>query len=194
MENIKNKERDFYKLEKYTIWYYDRFSPSLKKLEEKISEKCDDEKIIKQVLKSISPLLREQEILRHLMTEMLKKGKNQKWIIVKLLAKWFKKDDIDKIFFELEKDEWLKNSEESYLKTKIAYKSQTKSINAIMQSLIISWVDRTKALKAISWLENSKESVEKNIGILKWKWFSKQEIIEKMMRKWFKYRDFKELI
>jgi len=127
----------------------------------------------------------------------IKKGKNLNYIKSKLIEKKFLKEDIENI---LEND--FHKSDSSLLKKENIekkinnYLEKWKSINYIKSKLIERDLDKNLVNTVIERLEisdNEKTNLEKEFEKLKWK-YERNKIIEKLLRKGFKYVDIKDIV
>ncbi len=150
----------------YAIWYYLKYYPSPKKLEEKLISKFwpESEKwkiygwisieeinyILKEKMQSI---IQEEEVIHSKIRLLIQKWKSKKYIKQKLFER---REDMDKAIMILETyfENWEKENIE-------------RELNKILSKL---WID--------SW----------NIDFEQ-----KNKVIQKLLLKWFDYREIKEL-
>lgn len=187
---------DFDRLKNYALWYYFRYFPSTNRLKEKLLEKSLDEELSQKVLKNISWLINEKQVIWDKIRLYLMRNKNLKYIKQKLLEKKFDKELINEI---LEKDfleEWKSLLNRKSLEIKIEnYKNAWKSVNYIKQKLIERAEDRElveNILESVfeNWEEmNIKKEAEKLL-----KKYDKPKTIQKLIQKWFRYDDVKNIL
>lgn len=188
--NYNNEET----LKNYALWYYLKYYPSIWKLIKKLKEKTQNNELIAEVLEIIKENLNEEYLLETKIQELLDKGKTSQFIINKLSEKLFQKNDIEKILAN--KNEWENIKSYKYIEEKIISKSKTKSIKSIKYNLIRSWFNSETIEKLITEnnIVDSQEKILKYINNFKEKWLDKNQLISKMIQKWYKYWDYKELI
>lgn len=181
-------------LKNYALWYYLKYYPSIWKLIKKLKEKTQNNELIAEVLEIIKENLNEEYLLETKIQELLDKGKTSQFIINKLSEKLFQKNDIEKILTNKNECENIKSYK--YIEEKIISKSKTKSIKSIKYNLIKSWFNSETIEKLITEnnIVDSQEKIFKDINKLKEKWLDKKQVISKMMQKWYKYWDYKELL
>lgn len=187
---------NFESLKNYALWYYFKYFPSSKKLQEKLLEKSNDKDLSDKVFKNISHLINEKQVLWDKIRVFLLKNKNLKYIKWKLLEKWFEKYLVEEILKNdfLEEGKSLLNSKSLYIKIE-NYKNKWKSINYIRQKLIERNEDRKLVENIIKeifekWEElNIKKEAEKLL-----KKYDKQKVIQKLIAKWFRYDDVRKII
>lgn len=181
-------------LKNYALWYYLKYYPSIWKLIKKLKEKTQNNELIAEVLEIIKENLNEEYLLETKIQELLDKGKTSQFIINKLSEKLFQKNDIEKILTNKNECENIKSYK--YIEEKIISKSKTKSIKSIKYNLIKSWFNSETIEKLITEnnIVDSQEKIFKDINKLKEKWLDKKQVISKMIQKWYKYWDYKELL
>ncbi len=181
---------EFEYLKNYAINYYLRYYPSKKKLEEKLMKKSKDDMIlVKKVLNDLNSFIIENQVIEAKIRYYIQKNKNLAYIKSKLFEKWFKKEDYEKILqenFDLEKSFLDKD----YLRRKILnYREKNKSKKYIFSKLCERGEDKENILnilEEIFWDDWELEILKKEFEKLKWKYENKK-IIEKLLRKWFRY-------
>jgi SOS response regulatory protein OraA/RecX len=98
-----NQER----LRNYALWYYFKYFPSIKKLNQKLLEKSLDAELTKKVFESIKHLCEEKRVMEDKIRLYLLRNKNARYIKTQLISKGFEKEMIDdflqKEFFDDEK-------------------------------------------------------------------------------------------
>jgi len=72
-------------LKNYALWYYFKYFPSLKKLQSKLMEKLPDEEICEKVMKNISHLINEKQVIGDKIRLYLMRNKNLNYIKSKLI-------------------------------------------------------------------------------------------------------------
>jgi len=76
-------------LQRYGEWYYTRYFPSKILLREKIIIKCPDIEMVNQVMRALSPLFIEKNIVESRVHEYISQGKTPYYIRQKLRQKKF---------------------------------------------------------------------------------------------------------
>ena len=188
---------DFDGLKEYALWYYFRYFPSNKKLENKLLEKSNyREDLVDSILNDIDPLLKEDEIIKDKIKNYVLRNKNLSYIREKLLEKFFPKDKVE-LFLNSELD--LSRSilnRESVIKKIENYKHKGKSIVYIKQKLVERYEDKVlidSCIEDVFWEFWDIESLKIEFERLKGK-FENKKIIEKLLRKGFSYVDIKKVI
>jgi len=184
------------RLKDYALWYYFRYFPSNKRLENKLLEKTEKNRVlVDEVFKEISHLLQEEEIVRSKIKNYLFKNKNLFYIKQKLREKLFDKDLVENILNNEFITEGKSILDPFSVKKKINnYKIKGKSINYIKQKLIERNEDRELVNSCINEVFNNNDELENlKKEYEKIKSNSTQKIIEKLLRKWFKYSDIKKV-
>lgn len=194
---MKNKPYNFQRLKDYCLWYYFRYFPSNKRLENKLLEKSNwDKELVNKVISEIKHLLEEENIIRSKIKNYLFRNKNLKYIKQKLYEKLFQKVFIEEILQNEYIEEGKSLLSENFVERKILfYKNKGKSRNYISNKLIERKEDIQIVEKALEnvFIDWDKENLE--IEYLKIKnSFKEQKVIEKLLRKWFIYNDIKEVI
>lgn len=183
---------DYNKLRDYGIWYYLRYYPSSSRLYEKLSSKTNDKELLDRVYENIKPMIDDEIVIRSKIKSYIKKWKNLNYIRSKLYLARFDKDLVEDIL----RDDFL-DSGESILdieKTRskiLNYKSKHKSINYIRSKLIENREDIEFIDNLISelLLDGDSSSIEYEIKKLDSISSSRDEIIKKLLQKWFIYSD-----
>lgn len=194
---------DFQTLKNYGYHYYLAYIPSIKKLEEKLKEKCWDEERVKKVLEDLTTHVDEEKNIHNYIRYYKEKNKNISYIRQKLTQKKFQKDDIQRTLQEDIESKWESILNAEYIKKKISdLKEKGKSKNAIRQKLIERKEDREvveQSLEAIFW-EDEIVSLNTTLKkLLKWreteklKKEEKGKIIQKLLMRWFEYDEIKRL-
>jgi len=101
------KTYNYERLRNYALWYYFKYFPSVKKLNQKMMEKSLDSELTKKVYDSIKHLCEEQRVLEDKIRLYLLRNKNARYIKTQLISKGFEHDMIEnflqKEFFDEEK-------------------------------------------------------------------------------------------
>ena len=186
-------------LKDYALWYYFRYYPSNKRLEQKLLEKSDNTELTKTVIDSIFHLLLEDKILPAKIDNYIYRNKNYRYIEQKMREKLF---PMDKVWEYLEKyrSSWESLLKDDFLERKIKiFKQKGKSNTYIMNKLWETKLDREKLEKMLDWYSDNdalKKELEKivsrstKINLESYEW--KQKVVEKLIRKGFKYGDVKK--
>ncbi|MDD3646408.1 MAG: RecX family transcriptional regulator [Candidatus Gracilibacteria bacterium] len=193
----------------YAIWYYLRYYPSIKKLENKLKQKfgpdskkgkiyggINDEEINYILEEKLKNIIQEKEVLRSKIKSYIAKNKNLNYIKQKLREKLFSNEMID----ELLQDEFLSEGESlltrDYIRKQInLYKSKGKSRLYIKQKLIERDEDKilVESLLKEAFLDGELEQINFEYEKLNGK-YEKNKVIEKLLRKGFSYNDIKKII
>lgn len=194
-----NKEviTTFTRLKDYSLWYYFKYLPSIKKLENKLLEKTmQNRELVEEVFEDIKHLFQEEQIIESKVKVYLFRNKNLSYIKGKLREKLFDKELVNKIL-EQNITEWESLFSESYLLKKIEnYKQKWKTKKYIFQKLVDRNEDKEiveKCLEKVFWEEWENEILKQEFEKLKWKYENKK-IIEKFLRKGFEYSEIKKII
>ena len=186
------------RLKDYALWYYFRFFPSNRKLEQKLLEKTElNRELVDSIIDNIKHLFTEDDIIRSNIKNLIFRNKNLNYIRLNLMKKQFPKERINEI---LANEFW---SEEksildpfSLMKKIENYKNKGKSIQYIKNQLIERKLDRESvdnALLEVYWVDWDNENLIREYNKLEWK-YDKQKIIEKLLRKWFFYGEIKNIL
>lgn len=188
----------------YALNYYLRYYPSQKKLKEKLLKKSwEDEKLVSEVIDSMENIIVEKQVIESKIRLYIARNKNLSYIKSKLFEKWFEKNEYEEILkSNYNLDETLLDKE--YLKRKIIdYKDKWKSKKYIFWQLYERNEDKELIIEALdeiyqdeSELENIKLEYNKiiNLNPELVLGFKKNKIIEKLLRKGFKYDDIKNIV
>jgi len=190
------------RLKDYALWYYFRYYPSNGRLLQKLREKWTDEDAQK-IFSEIENLLQEDEIIKAKIDNYIFRNKNYRYIRQKMREKFF---PLDKTEAYLEK--YLNSGQsildESFLRKKIEnYAAKGKSRYYIFQTLWETKLDREKLAILLeeyfpNWeSENIRREYDKIISskpelLSSREW--KQKITQKLISKWFKYDEIKNII
>lgn len=184
-------------LKNYAIFYYLKYFPSIKKLEEKLWEKSWwDKNLISQIIESLKSIVDEKTNIENRIKYMLDRHKNLNYIKQNLMQKKFDKafvEEILKVFFLREGESLLG---ENYLRKKITqFKEKGKSKNYIKMKLIEREEDKELVCSLLEEIfeEGEEDIIKEEYEKLKWK-FEKKKIIEKLLRKGFFYEDVKKIV
>lgn len=181
----------------YALNYYLRYYPSKKRFREKLMKKSlDDVDLVNKVIDSMSTIIVEKQVIESKIRLYIARNKNLSYIKSKLYEKWFEKDQFEKILEDnYNLDETLLDRE--YLKRKILdYKSKGKSKNYIFSRLFWRKEDKNLINEVIMEVyndEDEKDNITLEYDKLKWKYIN-NKIIEKLVRKGFRYEDIKNVI
>ncbi len=184
-------------LKNYAIFYYLKYFPSIKKLEEKLWEKSWwDKNLISQIIENLKSIIDEKANIENRIRYMLDRHKNLNYIRQNLSQKKFDKALVDEIL----KRNFLKDGESlldtEYIRRKIiSYKEKGKSKNYIKSKLIEREEDKKEVLTILDEIFSSweEELIGNEYEKLKGK-FEKQKIIEKLLRKGFLYDEVKRIM
>ena len=187
----------------YALWYYFRYYPSNARLLQKLTEKGSEEDTQK-VFQSISHLLQEEQIIASKVDNYIFRNKNYRYIRQKMWEKLFESEKVESYL-----EEYTTSGKslltEDFLRRKIEILiSKGKSQRYISTKLWETPEDREKLgpllneyFKDWEW-ENIKKEYEKiifrNPKLLQSWYEKKQKIIQKLIAKWFHYREIKNLI
>lgn len=125
--------------------------------------------------------------------------KTEKELTIHLFKKWFMSSEVDATIKKL-KELWYINDEnfvQSYINSEISNK--WKPTIVIKQKLIQKWIDsnlidkliRTNTQDIQEWIY---KKIKKEMQDYKRKWIDWFDIIQKIMRKWYKLEDIKTVI
>lgn len=180
-------------LKNYAIWYYKSFSPSINKLKSKLKEKNSNDEIINWIITEISDILNEEYILSLKINTFLEKWKDDKYILFNLKKKLFKENEILNAIDKLKSENTYSCD---YLKNKIISSKAKKSIKSIKINLLKSWYSKTQIDEIIenSNIYDEADDIRKHIDKYNLKWLDKKSIINKLLQKWYFYKDFKDLL
>lgn len=187
---------NFERLKNYALWYYFKYFPSSKKLQEKLFEKSKDEEMSKKVFESIKYLIQEKQVIWDKIRLYLLRNKNFNYIKFNLIKKWFEKEMVLDIFQNDFLEEWKSLLNTKSLCIKIEnYKNAWKSINYIRQKLIERSEDREVVESIIkevfeNWEELSiKREAEKLL-----KKYDKVKVVQKLVGKGFRYEEVRRVL
>ena len=86
------------RLKDYALWYYFRYFPSNKKLEQKLLEKTEQNReLTESVLNDIKHLFTEDDIIRSQIKNYIFRNKNLNYIRLNLMKKQFQKERVNEI-------------------------------------------------------------------------------------------------
>lgn len=187
-------------LRDYALWYYFRYYPSNKRIENKLFEKSKDKGLVDTVILSISHLFQEDQILAAKIDNYIYRNKNYRYIENKMREKLFPSEKVQ-VYLEKYRNSWESLLQEDFLRRKIRnFKQKGKSHTYIMNKLWETKLDREKLDSILSEFTDD-DSLEKEFNKIKlnsktdlstFKW--KQKVVEKLIRKWFQYGDIKKVI
>lgn len=181
----------------YALNYYLRYYPSRKKFKEKLLNKSWwDEKLVWEVVESMDNIIVEKQVIESKIRLYIARNKNLNYIKSKLFEKWFEKEQYEEILTNnYNLDETL--LQRDYIVRKVLdYKSKWKSKKYIYWQLF--WRNEDKelimgVLDEVYQDENELMSIVKEYKKIKWK-YDRKKIIEKLLRKGFKYKDVKNVV
>lgn len=188
-------------LRDYALWYYFRYYPSNKRLEQKLLEKSDNIELTKTVIDSIFHLLLEDKILPAKIDNYIYRNKNYRYIEQKMREKLFPMEKVTE-YLEKYRSSWESLLKDDFLERKIKiFKQKGKSNTYIINKFWETKLDREKLEKMLEWYwddEALKKELDKilsrstKVNLESYEW--KQKVVEKLIRKGFKYGDIKKLL
>ncbi len=191
------------RLHDYALWYYFRYYPSNARLVQKLKKKGSEEDAQK-IFNNIEHLLQEDEIIKAKIDNYIFRNKNYSYIRQKMREKLFPNERVER-YLEQYIRSWKSLLTEDFLKRKIeSFIAKGKSRQYIFQKLWESSEDK-EILKSLldeyfkNWEgENIKREYEKIISrnpkfLDSW-YIWKQKITQKLLSKWFKYDEVKQII
>jgi len=118
---------------------------------------------------------------------------------VKLLQKWYDEYDVDQTIAFL-KTKWYiddKNFTECYISSEVVKK--WKPLFLIQKKLYQKWVDKEIINKIVEKLKDDADDwianrIRKEISVYKKRWVDGFDIIQKLLRKWYRLEDVKKVI
>lgn len=181
----------------YALNYYLRYYPSIKKFREKLLKKSGwDEKLVSEVVESMESIIVEKQVIESKIRLYIARNKNLNYIKSKLFEKGFEKEMYEEI---LENNYNLDETllQRDYIKRKVLdYMEKWKSKKYIYWKLFWRSEDKeliTEVLDEVYPDENETESIMLEYNKIKWKYDNKK-VIEKLLRKWFKYDKIKKIL
>jgi regulatory protein len=125
--------------------------------------------------------------------------KTEKELRIQLTKKWYFEDDVDYTIGELQK-RWYIDDEmfaKLYIQSELVNKGKPSVI--IIQKLIFKWVDKSIVKKLMTQFEAEStewihERIRKEIDKLKKQGNEWVEIIQKLLRRWYKLKEIKECL
>lgn len=125
--------------------------------------------------------------------------KTEKELRIQLYTKGFSTSDVDKVMEEFKSKRYINDQQftESYLRSEVVNKG--KPVIRIIQKLRQKWVPEHIIKEATSIYEKDMEEgieqkIKKEISAYKKRWVDGFDIIQKLMRKWYKLNDIKRVI
>ena len=125
--------------------------------------------------------------------------KTEKELKIQLYTKWYNTKDIDRTIVELKKKNYVNDEmfTESYIRSEVVNKG--KPAIRIIQKLQQKWVPQEIVKDILKKYENEMgegihDKIEKEIAAYKRKEVDGFDIIQKLMRKWYKLADIKKVI
>lgn len=189
---------DFNRWRDYALWYYFRYFPSVKKLENRLLIKTDNNHdLVNKILSSMNELFQEDEIIRSKINNYLFRNKNLSYIRWKLHQKLFNQSQVDEILnteFLLSWDTLLTKS--PLLRKIQSYKNKNKSISQIKNQCIERKEDEELVLECIHEVFGTAwdiESISNIYNDLK-NTLPKEKIIKKLISRWFFYNDINKVV
>ena len=125
--------------------------------------------------------------------------KTEKELRIQLYTKWYNTKDIDRTITELKKKNYVNDEmfTESYIRSEVVNKG--KPAIRIIQKLQQKWVPQEIVKDILKKYENEMgdgihDKIKKEIAAYKRKEVDGFDIIQKLMRKWYKLADIKKVI
>lgn len=125
--------------------------------------------------------------------------KTEKELKIQLYTKWYNTKDIDRTIVELKKKNYVNDEmfAESYIRSEVVNKG--KPVIRIIQKLQQKWVPQEIVRDVLKKYENEMgegihDKIKKDIAAYKRKEVDGFDIIQKLMRKWYKLADIKKVI
>lgn len=195
-EKSKAKKTTYYDnedvLRKYAIKYIEKYFPTIKKLEMKLLEKCQNSEMVDIVVERVKNLIDENRMIDNkIYLETMFWGQNINKIKTKLYNKRFPKELIEEKIEELKLnpdsliDEWVMRNKIKRLiwkwksKQEIMFKLKERPQD---EEMILNILDKEYWEKEIESVLNKEYNKLKNK-------YEKQKTIQKLIAKWFKYKD-----
>lgn len=195
---VKNKKERFFSnydnLRNSGVLYINKYFPTKWQFLDYLNKKTEDKEIIERVFSDISPFINEEILADSIIKILTEWWKNISYIQNKLITKKFDKNLINSKISELKLKETI--LVDYLVEDKIRnYKNKWKSKLWIRSSLIERREDEEivdKILDKVFWIDGENETIINEIEKLKSRWITNnQEIIKKLLTKWFKYQDIK---
>ncbi len=194
-DKIKKYYKDIDNLKQYWLNYIYKYFPTKNKLKEKLYQKVEDLDIALKVFDELTKYIDEEKMIEEVIKNHTFLWKNIDYIKQKLFLKKFDKDLISKHIILLQSWPSLLNKDK-VLKEILSLKQKNKSINYIKQKLIKREKDREfveNILEEINFLDE-KQEIKNQIEIFRNKNLDDKKIINKLLLKWFNYRDIRECL
>ena len=125
--------------------------------------------------------------------------KTEKDLKIKLYQKWYETDDVARTIEVLKKKKYVddKMFTEMYVRSDVVKKG--KPSLALRKKLEMKWIDRNILDEVFRENESDMQEgietkIKKDIEQYKWKWVEWFDIIQKLLRKWYKLADIKKVI
>lgn len=125
--------------------------------------------------------------------------KTEKELRIKLYQKWYNSEDVDRTIQALKKKQFIddKMFSEMYVRSDVVKKG--KPAIALRKKLELKWIDRDTLDKVFhdneeDMQEGIETKIKKDIEQYKKKWVDGFDIIQKLMRKWYKLDDIQNVI
>ncbi len=178
-------------LRKYAVEYINRYFPSIKQTEDKLLEKNSDYSMVNKVLNGVKHLIEEEKMIKNMVSQLRHRWKNINYISNKLYWKKFDGLLIKKTMNQL-RSEWTLLKEYTLEDKFNYYKWKGKSKFEIRRMFIERNQDKEvveKTLEKVFWESWEQENLENLIETLKRKEVDWKKIIQRLMRKGYKYQD-----
>ncbi|MBB1564801.1 RecX family transcriptional regulator [Candidatus Gracilibacteria bacterium] len=198
------------KIVDYAIWYYLKYYPSKKALENKLFEKFGPnsekakiyggigQETVDEILnQKMASIISEEEVARAKIRNYVEKNKNVSYIKLKMFQKKFEKELVLEILekeFDFENNSLLS---ESKLRNQIlALKQNGKSKNYIRRKFLERKQDKELIEGILEYIfkDGEFENILKEYEKMKQKGFDKQKIFQKLFAKGFSYDDIKQVM
>ena len=125
--------------------------------------------------------------------------KTEKELVIKLYQKWYGTVEVQKVIDDFKKKGYVDDQKfsESYLRSDVINKG--KPLLTLTKKLQMKWVDKEIIKKIVVDFEEEidewiRTRIKKEIEAYKRKWVDWFDIIQKLMRKWYKLADIKYVI
>lgn len=125
--------------------------------------------------------------------------KTEKELVIKLYQKWYGTVEVQKVIDDFKKKGYVDDQKfsESYLRSDVINKG--KPLLTLTKKLQMKWVDKEIIKKIVVDFEEEidewiRTRIKKEIEAYKRKWVDWFDIIQKLMRKWYKLDDIKYVI
>lgn len=92
----------YIQLRNYAEWYYTKYFPSKRMLQEKLSERGEEEEVVSRVMCDLESLIVEDKIIESRIHAYISSGKTERYIRTKLRQKKFDTELTEKLLTERE--------------------------------------------------------------------------------------------